>query len=116
MRQRFPYATEHLYVFADRVAPLHPRKHRIGAVLRRHVQRMAHLREIPHRGDEVVCHVARVIRDEPNPIQARHSVELCEQIGQPCGPLALGPPVAVDRLADERDLAAALGHEFVCLG
>ena len=113
MRQFLAHPSEHLHVFADGVAPLHPQEHVVGAVLRGHVQVVTDLRQVADGRDQVGRHVPRVIGDELDPVEAGHAIELREQVGEPRRLSAVSPPVAVDGLTDERDLAAALGDEFL---
>ena len=106
----------HLEILADRVAALHPQKHRIAAVLRRDMEILANLGEIADGADQLGRHVARIIRDKLDPVEAVDGVEIVEKIGEARRPSAVAPLVGVDRLADEGDLAAALGNELRGLG
>ena len=85
-------------------------------MLCRHVQVVADLRQVADRRDQVVGHVSRVVGDKLDPVETLDGVEHAEKVGQPGRAAAVGPLVAVDGLADERDLAAALGDELPRLG
>ena len=59
----------------------------------------------------------REVGDELDALDARRVVDAGEQIGQPFAPaVAVVVLVAVDRLAEQRDLLAALGGELADLG
>ena len=115
VRQLLPHHREHLEVLADRVAPLHPPEHRVRAVLRRHVEVGADRRQVADGSDEVGRHVARVVRDEPDPVEAVEPVEPLEQVGEPRGAAAVREAVRIHGLADQRDLATPLGDELAGL-
>ena len=66
--------------------------------------------------DLVVGHVPWIVRHELDPVEALDGGEPIEEVGEPRRPAAIRPAVAVDGLADERDLAAALGDELAGLG
>ena len=85
-------------------------------MLCRHMQIVAHRRQVADGRDQVVGHVARVVGHELDPVEAVDRVEEREQIGEPRRLASVGEAVAVDGLADECDFAAALGHELPRLG
>ena len=66
-RHRLADAGEALEVVLDRVLAAHPPEHRVGARLDGQVQRLADRRAVPHRLDQPVRQVPRVRGDEPQP-------------------------------------------------
>ena len=111
-RQLLADSRVHLEILADRVAPLHPRQHRIAAVLGRDMEILADFGKIADGADQLGRHVTGIIRDKLDPVEAVDGVEIVEEIGKACGLPAVVPLVGVDRLANEGDLAAALGDEL----
>ena len=116
MRQRGADHREHLAVFADRVPTPHPGQHRIRPVLRRHVEVGTDLGKITDGGDEIGGHVARVVGHEADAVETVDGIESTEEVGEAARAAAVGPRIAVDGLADERDLPAALGDQPPGLG
>src|SRR5262249_45252771 len=87
------------------------------ARLRRDVQVRADLRQLTDRVEQVVAHVAREVGDELDALDARRVVYARQQVRQPfAAAVVLGVFVAVDGLAEERDLLAALAGELAHLG
>lgn len=109
-------AGHHLAIFLHRVTAFHAAEHRVRAALRRHMQIGRHLGQVAHRLEQVVGHVARIIGHELEPIEPRDIAERHEQVGQSPQATAARVAIAVDGLAQERDLAAAFGGELLRFG
>ena len=136
-RDRFAHALQALLVMRDGVLAPHPSEDLVVAGLDREVERRADRRRAGHRVDEAVGQVPGVRRDESQAGNGRPSVgtaqgaDRLDQLGE-IGPrraidslpgsARLGHvgetalrrqvvPVAVDVLAEERDLAVARGGE-----
>src|SRR5262249_40348193 len=108
-RHALAAARQHLAVEADRVEALHAPEHLVAAGLRRDVQVLAHLRQLAQRVEQVVGHVAREVRDELDALQPRRVVNARKQIAEALdSAVAVRVAVAVDGLAEQRDLLAAL--------
>ena len=100
------------------VAPVHGGEDAVGAGLQRVVQVRADGGDVGHRGERLGAHVLRVRRREPDPADAVDVTGGAEQVGeQRTGAgrgIAVAPgrqlevaPVAVDVLAEQRDLGDA---------
>src|SRR5207253_1480694 len=101
---------DELEVALARVAAVHPLEHGVRARLERQVKVLAHLRHLPQRADEPGREVVRVGGGEPDPLDPRDVVDPLEERGQ-VGRRRQVAPVGVDRLAEERHLAAPHGGE-----
>ena len=106
---RFANPREHLVIFSDRVAPLHPPEHFVRPALGRHVQIRADFRQVAHCGQQIVGHVLGIIGHELQPPNAARSraagrANRTSRTVRP-SPISL---VAVDRLADQRNFQAAV--------
>ncbi len=112
-----PAALEHLAIERGGVLPLHALEHLVAARLHRHVQIAANLGQIAHGLEQVVGHVLREVGDELDPLNAGRVVDFGQQVRQPHAPaVAQLVLVAVDGLAQQRDLLAPLGGKLANLG
>ena len=122
-----------LEVVLDRVLAAHPAEHRVATRLDRQVERLAHRRAVAHRLDQPVRQVPRVRGHEAQPrdrgraVGGPQGVDRADQLGEVGAAVAVLAPadgarrvdvpearlgrevvaVAVDVLAEERDLAVA---------
>ena len=102
---------DHLQVAVAIVAPQHPLEHARAAALHRQVHVLADRGRLGHGAEHAVAEVGGVGRGEAQPRQARHVADRAQQVGE----VVLAVPVAVDRLAKERDLRRAARREALDL-
>ena len=109
------------------VAAVHRGQHAVGAGLQRVVQLRAHGRRLGHRGERLGPHVLGVRRREADPADAVDGTDGPQQVGEqrprPRRRVAVAAggqlevaAVAVDVLAEQRDLGDAGGGELADLG
>ena len=94
-----------LAVLGDAVDATHAAKELIVTGLHREVELFAHRGEVTHRLEELRHRVARMRGEEAQPAQPGNGVDRSKQLGQPGARLRIA--VAVDVLAEQRDLAHA---------
>ena len=110
---------ESLEIALRGVAAVHRCQHTIAARLQRVVEVLAHRRRCGHRRERLGAHVLGVRAGEPHPANALDRSDCCEQLGEHRAKTSLGvaglasgqlqvTAVAVDVLAEERDLADTL--------
>ena len=98
----------HVAILFDRVPAFHSFEHVVAAVLQRHVQVTRHLRQVADRLQQIVAHVLGEVRHELDPLNSRRVVNRQEQIRHPRQLAVRRVLEAVDRLAQQRDLADPL--------
>ena len=99
------------------VAAVHARQRAVTPRLQRQVQVLAHRRALGHRRDGLGTEVFRVRRREADAAQAVDRIERAQEVGELRAvlPGAEIAPVRVDVLAEQRDLAHAVGDELLDL-
>ncbi len=113
---RLPNSAHHFAILFHKVPAFHPLQDRIRSALRRHVQIVRALGKIPHGLQQVVGHVAGVIGDKFQAVQAVDVVQLVQQIGEASGGAAVAIRVAVDGLAQQGDFATTFAGQLSRLG
>ena len=100
-------------VFQRRIAALHEREHAVGAALHRQVQVVGELRHVGERLDQAVVELERVRGGEADALDARHARHVVDERRQiEARAVSHRAAVGVDVLAEQRDLAHALGGEL----